>query len=83
MRSSRRIFLAILCAVFVLSSCTHYNPALYPSYDVLNPGADVRKNPISVTDDPVSHESLFIVNSSFLMWVSELKAEILKLRKGK
>ncbi len=72
----------LTAALAFMPSCTHYNPALYPSYDVLNPGPDVRKNPISITEDPVTHEALFIVNATFLQWVEELKLEILKLRKG-
>jgi hypothetical protein len=77
-------FLAVILGLcLLLASCTHYNPALYVSYDILNPGPDVRKNPISITEDPVTHESLFIVNAAFLLWVNELKQEILSLRKGK
>lgn len=75
------VFLAITMAS--AAACTHYNPSLFPSYDVLNPGPEVRKNPLSATEDPATHESLFIVNSAFLQWVAELKAEVLKLRKGK
>lgn len=69
------VFFAILLA---LTGCTQYNPALYPSYDVLNPGPEVRLNPLSVNPD-----GTFVVNAAFLMWVDELKAEIIKLRKGK
>lgn len=71
--------LFILSAVLLaLSGCTQYNPALYPSYDVLNPGPAVRLNPLSVNPD-----GTFVVNAQFLQWVDELKAEIVKLRKGK
>lgn len=80
--ASTKTFTLLLLAAIAIS-CVHYNPALYPSYDVLNPGPEVRKNPISITEDPTSKESLFIVNSTFLQWVDELKREILKLRKGK
>jgi len=59
-----------------ISSCTAYNPALYPSYDVLNPGPEVRKNPLRTTED-----GNFVVNEAFLMWVQELKEEILNLRR--
>jgi uncharacterized protein YigE (DUF2233 family) len=59
-----------------LINCTTYNPSLFPSYDVLNPGEEVRINPLNATPD-----GNFIVNEAFIFWVSELKAEILKLRK--
>ena len=76
------ILLTFMFYLLALAGCTHYNPALYPSYDVLNPGPEVRKNPLSISEDPVTHEPLFIVNQAFLLWVDELKTEILKLRKG-
>lgn len=66
-----------LAAVFLLFGCSHYNPALYPSYDVLNPGADVRLNPLSLAPDGIN----YIVNPAFLAWVVELKQEIITLRK--
>jgi len=58
-----------------LTSCHGYDPALYPSYDVLNPGAEVRMNPLSFDADGNA-----IVNQAFLTWVYELKEEIKKLR---
>jgi len=61
-----------------LNSCTQYNPALYPSYNVLVPGEEVLKNPIRVTDD-----GYFVVNKAYIQWVDELQAEIVKLRKEK
>lgn len=67
-----------LCAGFFLSeiSCARpYNPVLYPSYDVLNPGPEVRKNPIGFTED-----GNLIVNQAFMLWVYELKEEVKKLR---
>jgi hypothetical protein len=58
------------------SACsTAYNPNLYPSYDVLNPGEEVRKNPLAFTTD-----GNLIVNKSFILWTYELKEEIKKLR---
>jgi len=74
------IGILLLCASFFLSSdaCRSYNPSLYPSYDVLNPGPEVRKNPIGFTED-----GNIIVNEAFILWVDELKQEVLKLRKGK
>jgi hypothetical protein len=79
----KKITIALILGALIFPACVSYNPSLYPSYDVLNPGPDVRKNPISITEDPVTHESLFIVNTAFLQWVDELKQEILKLRKGR
>jgi hypothetical protein len=61
---------------FLSSSCHSYNPALYPSYDVLNPGPEVRLNPLAFTPD-----GNLIVNQAFILWVEELKQEIIKLRK--
>ncbi|GAG36389.1 unnamed protein product, partial [marine sediment metagenome] len=58
-----------------LNNCTAYNPSMYPSYDVLNPGEDVRLNPIGWTDD-----GNVIVNEAFMQWVMELQDEIRKLR---
>ena len=68
----------LLCASFFLieSSCARpYNPVIYPSYDVLNPGPEVRMNPLAFTEDGNA-----IVNQAFLLWVYELKEEIKKLR---
>lgn len=76
--------LSIVFTFFLLSlaGCTGYNPSLYPSYDILNPGEQVRVNPLSTFPDPITGEQLFAVNSAFLLWVQELKDEVLKLRKG-
>lgn len=68
--------------VITLVGCTRYNPALYPGYDVLNPSDAVRVNPLSISEDPITHDSVFAVNSAFLMWVEDLKREIIRLRKG-
>jgi hypothetical protein len=72
-------FLLILVGVVLLSGacCSRYNPSLYPSYDVLNPGPEVRLNPLSFTAD-----GNLIVNTAFIAWVEELKQEIIKLRKA-
>ena len=56
-------------------ACHSYNPALYPSYDVLNPGPEVRMNPVAFDKDGNA-----IVNQAFILWVYELKAEVKKLR---
>ncbi len=67
------LLFVLICLSF---SCTGYDPSLYPGYDLLNPGDQVKINPIRITDD--NH---FVVNSAFLLWVNELKAEIKKLRR--
>jgi len=74
----KRIILITLLIIIIFSSCGHYNPTLFPSYDVLNPGPEVRKNPLGFTED-----GNIIVNEAFILWVDELKQEVLKLRKGK
>lgn len=75
------------------SSCSKYNPALYPSYDILNPGEAVRRNPIAIAvikadgqiemykDTLVGPGNYFIVDEAFMMWVFELKEEVKKLKK--
>jgi len=92
----------LISLLFVISFSTPcrtipYNPSLFPSYDVLNPGPAVRLNPLGIsvpgangaveiawdkTAEGQSRIGLFIVNKDFLMWVYELKAEVLELRKG-
>jgi hypothetical protein len=62
--------------IFMAVGCTRYNPALFPSYDILTPGPEVRLNPKGFTAD-----GDLIVNAAFLLWVDELKNEIIKLRK--
>ena len=85
-----RIMILLLCVSFGLSNCTSYNPAMYASYDVLNPGPEVRKNPIGwvvdgkiVNDkgEEIKIEKGIIVNEAFSVWVYELKEEIEKLQK--
>ena len=78
------------------SACTAYNPSLYTGYDILNPSADVRVNPLGTVESvpgtatwkvewddirrPDPAESYFIVNADFIQWVSELKEEVKRLR---
>ena len=87
------ILLILAISLPFASSCTKYNPALYPSYDVLNPNESVRKNPLAVAEVTPEGEikihkdssflpgKYFIVDQAFMMWVYELKQEILKIRK--
>jgi len=65
-----------ICFSLLAISCTPYDPALYPSYDVLMPGPEVLANPFGTTPD-----GYYKVNAEFLQWVEELQAEIVKLRK--
>ena len=74
---------------FLSHSCTPYDPTLYPSYDVLNPGPEVTINPIAYVNagkvEDSNHNEIYIldayvVNETFMMWVYELKEEIKKLR---
>lgn len=89
-RDDYAAFTALACIILALVGmllltlvgCTHYNPALYPGYDVLNPSDAVRANPLSISEDPITHESIFAVNTAFLQWVDDLKQEVLRLRKG-
>lgn len=37
--------LFLTCGLILIESCTPYNPAFHPSYDVLNPRPEVRENP--------------------------------------
>jgi len=70
------LWAAIIIGVLALAGCTPYNPDLYPSYDVLNPGEDVRRNPLGFNAD-----GNLIVTPSFIAWVDELKQEVIKLRR--
>ena len=58
-----------------LTSCHSYDPALYASYDVLNPGPEVRMNPLGFDKD-----GNVLVNQAFIFWAYELKEEVKKLR---
>lgn len=72
-----RIGIGTLLISFCLISCSHrYDPTLYTGYDVLNPSAEVRANPIGFTED-----GNVIVNEAFILWVHDLKEEIMRLRK--
>lgn len=43
---------------------------------MLNPGEEVRKNPLGFTED-----GNIIVNEAFILWIYELQEEIRNLRK--
>ena len=74
-------------------ACHSYNPSLYPSYDVLNPGPEIRANPLGFVyqnpdgtwrvewaKDVKPGDNLAVVNDAFTLWVYELKEEVKKLR---
>lgn len=93
----RRTWLLFVLICLTYSACTAYNPSLYTGYDILNPSADVRANPLGTVDHdaetsaweviwddirrPDPAQSYFIVDTAFIQWVGELKEEVKKLRK--
>ena len=85
--------LSVIVFLIQTNSCTSYNPALYPGYDVLNPSAEVQKNPIAYIDvkdgeivnvewvnESVEDGKYNLVNDAFFQWTYDLKQEIKKLR---
>lgn len=81
----------------ILNTCTPYNPALYPSYDVLNPGPEVRKNPVAwvywseeqqafIVDFedgfiPDKSKNYPVIDQFMSLWIDELTEEIKRLRR--
>ncbi len=84
-----RIAILLLCASLFSASCGKYNPSLYPSYDPLRPGTEVQilgfvgLDGKAVDDKGAILTEGVVVNQAFMLWVYDLKQEILKLRKGK
>ena len=89
------MILAVSAIIFLIqtTNCTAYNPALYPSYDVLNPSDIVKENPIAYVDvkdgevvnvewvnESTKDGEYILVNDAFFQWAYELKQEIKKLR---
>ena len=79
----------ILTICFLSHSCTPYDPTLYPSYNILNPGPEVTINPIAwIKDGRIEdrdHNEIYItdgivVNEAFMIWAYELKEEVEKLQ---
>lgn len=76
-------------------NCTPYDPSLYPSYDVLNPGEKVLENPVGFVyfdgmnwivewkegylPDPV--RSYAIINEEMGIWIYELEEELKRRKK--
>jgi hypothetical protein len=55
------IRITLIAAALALFACTTYNPSVFVSYDVLNPGAAVRLNPLGFTDTNLDTRALEIV----------------------
>ena len=87
----KKIIRCFAIALFlILLSCTAYHPSFFPSYDILNPGIEVKVNPIAwIEDNKIINDDGkeiivnkgIIVNEAFILWTYELKEEILRLRK--
>ena len=63
----------LLIGILSANSCTEYNPALYPVADVLVPGGEVEI--VGFQDGNV------VVTPEYIIWVEDLKSEIVRLRK--
>lgn len=76
----------VIFGIFLnLNSCTPYDPTIYPSYDVLNPSAEVKANPIAWIkngriEDRDNNEIYItdgiVVNEAFMLWVYELYEKV-------
>lgn len=87
------MILVLLIFVSICSghNCTGYDPSLYPGYDVLNPGPEVKMNPLGIVlagteiiDDGeivILGRNQFVVNQAYLTHYRELWDEVKKLRK--
>jgi len=97
--ATRRLIPGILLICAICATCyTGYNPAFFPSYDVLKPGEAVEINPVGVASmeeggwlvrlDPILElapevgDAFFLVNADFLKHYRELKDEIKRMRAG-
>ena len=88
--------ITLLFVSFFFASCTAYNPSFFPSYNCLNPGVEVRANPLGfvIYDTElgafiISWDAEFaldvtadytIVNRAFMFHYRELWDEVKKLR---
>ena len=75
------------------NSCTSYNPALYPGYDVLNPSD--KDSPMAIvfyedgkwvvdwdpTFEPDETEVYYVVKQFFLQWNKDLQLAVQRLRR--
>lgn len=89
------VILGLSVIVFLMqtNNCTAYNPAFYPSYDVLNPSDIVKENPIAYIDvkdgeivnvewvnESTKDGEYILVNEDFFQWAYDLKQAIKDLR---
>ena len=83
------ILISFASCFLITNSCVSYDPTLYQGYDILNPGPEVRANPLGwveagiiVNDkgEKVDIMTGIVINEAFLLWVYELKEEVKKLR---
>ena len=88
--------ITLLFVSFFFANCTAYNPSVFVSYDCLNPGVEVRANPLGfvIYDTTlgvfiISWDAEFapdatvdytIVNRAFMFHYRELWDEVKKLR---
>jgi len=63
----------LIAGLLSVNSCSQYDPALYPVTDVLVPGGEVEI--VGFQDGNV------IVTPEYIIWVEDLKIEIIRLRK--
>jgi len=86
----------LLLILIILYACTAYNPSVFVSYDCLNPGVEVKANPLGfvIYDTTlgvfiISWDTEFapdatvdytIVNRAFMFHYRELWDEVKKLR---
>ena len=89
----------MICGLICNIGCTQYNPSLFPSYDVLNPGPEVLENPLGFIyfDDKAQEfkiewkadaildtsENYVIINDAMSQWIRELKDALRAERENK
>jgi len=90
--------LFLICGLILTESCTPYNPAFYPSYDVLNPGPEVRKNPFGFVVwseeeqafvilwkpgfTPDRAKEYILIDGLMSQWIDEVTEELKKRKNG-
>jgi hypothetical protein len=94
-RLARSVTLLLFVSYFIVN-CTGYNPAMYPSYEVLAPKDEVTVNPVGfiifdptlgfyivswdVGFEPKVGTDYFVINYAFMIHYRELWDEVIKLR---
>ena len=87
----------MICGLILTESCTPYNPAFYPSYDVLNPGPEVRANPHGFVvwseedqafiilwrpgREPDKAKEYIVIDKSMSQWIDDVAEELAKIEK--